>query len=205
MSPPSTDSSATARTVGRRGLLAAVGAAATGLAGCTALGRTEPRSLNPPALLEDDPNSRIRAFPGSADERDRIVRTNLGRIVPEGRRPVRFGFSATVPRGADYHHHRIRLRVEPPREDRPPAPILVRPPSGGFTGFRVFRRARATVIVLEDLETRGTLTFGFVVDETPPPETLSYGFEVIVDADDRFGRRAVASAAGEFPVARDHG
>lgn len=200
------------RGLSRRQVLTALGTGGlTALGGCTtSLGFGEPRSLDPPEVIQDSPTVRVWEFPRGASD-DTIVQTYFDQAfrVPSGERAAdaRFRFGATVFEHSGYHHDQFTVRLRAPAHPtagRPPAMILVEP-AGTWATFRVYREDGKTVVTLRALETAGTIEFDFLVDPraASTPEALGYDFEVTAAKRGPLGGTAVASDTGQLPVVRE--
>ncbi|MFB6072914.1 MAG: hypothetical protein ABEJ88_08095 [Halobacterium sp.] len=212
--PPATESSSTQPSerprLSRRGLLSALGAAGTtAVAGCAGLLGGDERSLGRPRVVSDTPTEHVWEFPRDADAP--VVQSYLDQRnrVPPGTasNAVRFQFGVTVFGDSGYRHDSFRAAFTAPAHPgagRVPAPVYVKPPSGEWPSFRVFRDGDATVVALDGVETAGTIHFGFVVDPrtSPTPETLGVDFSVTAVEADGDGT-AVADHHDTVPVVRD--
>lgn len=194
----------------RRELVAAIGTGgAATVAGCTVLGQTAPRSLNPPEETDDSPTERVWTFPRGAAGSKTLIQAYLWQAyrvppAPESA-DVRFQFGVTVSDHSSYHHDRIGLRLRAPANSRgtsPPADVFVEPPSGGFAQFRTYRENSDTVVSLGDLSATGTLHFDFLIvsESRPTPDALWYEFEIGAKESGFGGESVVASSSGSLPI-----
>jgi hypothetical protein len=182
------------------------------LAGCETALTGDPRSLNPPEIIDDRGVSRAWEFPRGASDEQTPVQVYLEQEYPvptdSPGSAIRFRFGVTVFGYSQYRHNRIRLRLHADRDgSTPPAKIYVQPLAGGFTSFRTYVDDVDTIIVLDDLEETGTLHFNFLIDPRtgPHPETIDYQFDITVASDDLFTQNAVASDSGRFPLVYEDG
>jgi hypothetical protein len=194
----------------RRETLGALGAGgATLLAGC--VGGRGRRSMNSPDVIADSPTGLVWTFPGDAADGEEIVEVFLDQrtlVRADGPDPTaRFRFGATVFGHSDYRHDRITARFQAPVQsdgDTTAVPLFVTPPGGGQS-VRVRRDGRETVVVLEELDTEGTIHFDFTAapQSGPMPEHLRYEFTVTATQEGVLGGTAVARETGTRGIGRE--